>query len=66
MKAFRKTSVSRRPSPDLDDLLADEVTIAVMRADNVTPAEIRHLLDRVDRATHIPPQPPQPCRFFRH
>ena len=66
MKAFTKISPPRRPSPDLDDLLADEVTIAVMRADNVTPAEIRQLLNRVDHAMHVPPQSPQPCRFVRH
>ena len=66
MKAFTKLSPPRRPFPDLDDLLADEVTIAVMRADNVTPAEIRRLLSHVDHAKHVPPQKPQPCRFFRH
>jgi len=37
------------PEPTLDEILADSVTRAVMRADGVDPADLRVLLRRVGR-----------------
>ena len=69
MKAFTKSTLPWRPSPelapDLDDLLSDEVTIAVMRADNVTPTEIRRILRRVGGASHPTTAPAKFCNIFR-
>ncbi len=47
---------------DLDDLLADDITLAVMRADNVTPSEIRSLFRKLPRTEHHPAEP-RACWF---
>jgi hypothetical protein len=40
--------ITRRPDdPQIDDLLADSLVQAVMRADHVEPIALRSLLDRV-------------------